>query len=378
MSSAKLFTPITLGGVELRNRIIVAPMCQYSAANGNASDWHLMHIGQFSVSGVGLIFMEATGVTPQGRISPGCLGLWSDENQAALKRVVDFCNDYGHAKMGIQLAHAGRKGSTDLPWLGGAPIPSSDDRGWRTCGPSATPYSDAFELPDALDEDGLNEIKAAFVQAARRADDAGFDVVEVHMAHGYLLHSFLSPLSNSRNDEYGGSIENRMRFPLEVVKKVRETIGEKVPLFVRISAEDGLDGGWTIEDSINFCHILKEQGVDVVDCSSGGNSSKGATASGQKRKSGFQVPFAAKIKKEVGIKTQAVGLIRTFDFANTILQEEKADLIALGRQHLFNPFWTNQAREIANQNKDFKEWPQQYRWWLSKWKSALSEINEKP
>ncbi len=166
-------------------------------------------------------------------------------------------------------------------------------------------------------------------------------------------------------------------FPL-VVKKVRETIGENVPLFVRISAEDGLDGGWTIEDSINFCHILREQGVDVVDCSSGGNSSKGATASGQKRKSGFQVPFAAKIKKEVGIKTQAVGLIRTYDFANTILQEEKADLIALGRQHLFNPFWTNQAREIANQNKDFKEWPQQYRWWLSKWKSALSDINEKP
>ena len=168
MSSA-LFTPIQIGRLELPNRIIVAPMCQYSAANGNASDWHLMHIGQFSVSGVGLIFMEATGVTPQGRISPGCLGLWSDENQAALKRVVNFCNDYGHAKMGIQLAHAGRKGSTDLPWLGGAPIPSSDDRGWRTCGPSATPYSDAFESPDALDEDGLNEIKAAFVQAAKRA-----------------------------------------------------------------------------------------------------------------------------------------------------------------------------------------------------------------
>ena len=184
----------------------------------------------------------------------------------------------------------------------------------------------------------LDEVRDAFVKASERSIEAGFEVIEIHMAHGYLLHSFLSPLSNSRNDEYGGSIENRMRFPLEVVEKVRGTIGEKVPLFVRISAEDGLDGGWTIEDSINFCHILKDQGVDVVDCSSGGNSSKGATASGQKRKSGFQVPFAAKIKKEVGIKTQAVGLIRTFDFANTILQEEKADLIALGRQHLFNPF----------------------------------------
>jgi 2,4-dienoyl-CoA reductase-like NADH-dependent reductase (Old Yellow Enzyme family) len=268
------------------------------------------------------------------------------------------------------------------PWHGNGPQTTIDtDRGdiiWEPIAPMDRPLDEGWLKPRKMERKELGEVRDAFVKASERSIEAGFEVIEIHMAHGYLLHSFLSPLSNSRNDEYGGSIENRMRFPLEVVKKVRETIGENVPLFVRISAEDGLDGGWTIEDSINFCHLLKEKGVDVVDCSSGGNSSKGATASGQKRKSGFQVPFAAKIKKEVGIKTQAVGLIRTYDFANTILREEKADLIALGRQHLFNPFWTNQAREIANQNKDFKEWPQQYRWWLSKWKSALSDINEKP
>ena len=239
------------------------------------------------------------------------------------------------------------------PWHGNGPQTTIDtDRGdiiWEPIAPMDRPLDEGWLKPRKMERKELDEVRDAFVKASERSIEAGFEVIEIHMAHGYLLHSFLSPLSNLRNDEYGGSIENRMRFPLEVVKKVRETIGENVPLFVRISAEDGLDGGWTIEDSINFCHILKEQGVDVVDCSSGGNSSKGATTSGQKRKSGFQVPFAAKIKKEVGIKTQAVGLIRTFDFANTILQEEKADLIALGRQHLFNPFWTNQAREIANQ-----------------------------
>ena len=268
------------------------------------------------------------------------------------------------------------------PWHGNGPQTSIDTaRGdiiWEPIAPMDRPLDDGWLKPRQMEEKELDEVREAFVKAAERSIEAGFDVIEIHMAHGYLLHSFLSPLSNSRNDQYGGSIENRMRFPLEVVKKVRERIGEKTPLFVRISAEDGIEGGWTIEDSIQFCHFLKEQGVDVVDCSSGGNSSKGATASGQKRTSGFQVPFAEKIKKEVGIKTQAVGLIRTFEFANSILQEKKADLIALGRQHLFNPFWTNQARELANQNRDFEEWPQQYRWWLTKWKSVLNDINEKP
>ena len=342
MSSAKLFTPITLGGVELRNRIIVAPMCQYSAANGNASDWHLMHIGQFSVSGVGLIFMEATGVTPQGRISPGCLGLWSDENQAALKRVVDFCNDYGHAKMGIQLAHAGRKGSTDLPWLGGAPIPSSDDRGWRTCGPSATPYSDAFELPDALDEDGLNEIKAAFVQAAKRADDAGFDVVEVHMAHGYLLHQFLSPLSNQRNDDYGGSLEGRMKFPLEVFDAVRAIWPKHKALGVRFSATDWVDNSsWDVPEATAFSHELKRRGADFIDVSSGGNSPLQQIDVGP----GYQTGFASEIRRETGLPTMAVGQITEPKQAEAILRSGQADMISLARGMLYNPRWAWHAAE---------------------------------
>ena len=264
MSSAKLFTPITLGGVELRNRIIVAPMCQYSASDGNASDWHLMHIGQFSVSGVGLIFIEATGVTPQGRISPGCLGLWSDENQAALKRVVNFCNDYGHAKMGIQLAHAGRKGSTDLPWLGGAPIPSSDDRGWRTCGPSATPYSDAFELPDALDENGLNEAieEKKMIEETQKIFKDKFEIfstcvrVPVFVGHGEAIY-----LETEKTIDLKKLISNIKKFPgLSLVdKKIDggyvtpdESAGED-DVFIsrlRLGANKKTIGLWVVADNL--------------------------------------------------------------------------------------------------------------------------------
>ncbi len=376
-----LFENLKIRNVNLKNRVVVSPMCQYSAKDGYIQTHHKTHYGQLAMGGAGLIFLEATGVTAQGRITNGCLGIWDDKQIDGLREITQSIKILGSSPA-IQLGHAGQKASMQRPWHGNGPQTTIDaDRGdiiWEPIAPMDRSLDEGWLKPKKMERKELDEVRDAFVKASERSIEAGFDVIEIHMAHGYLLHSFLSPLSNSRNDEYGGSIENRMRFPLEVVNKVRETIGEDVPLFVRISAEDGLDGGWSIEDSVKFCHILKEQGVDVVDCSSGGNSSKGATASGQKRKSGFQVPFAAKIKKEVGIRTQAVGLIRTYDFANSILQEEKADLIALGRQHLFNPFWTNQAREIANQNKDFKEWPHQYRWWLSKWKSALSDINEKP
>jgi len=345
MSSAKLFTPITLGGVELRNRIIVAPMCQYSAVDGNANDWHLMHIGQFAVSGVGLIIMEATGVTPEGRISPGCLGLWSDENQAALKRVVEFCTNYGNAKMGIQLGHAGRKGSTDLPWLGGAPIAASDDRGWQTCAPSATPYSEAFEMPDALDEAGLTEIKEAFVQAARRADEAGFEVAELHMAHGYLLHQFLSPLSNQRNDGYGGALDGRMKFPLEVFEAVRAVWPKHKARGARISATDWVEASsWDVKEATAFSSELKRRGVDFIDVSSGGNSPLQKIDVGP----GYQTGFASEIRRETGIPTMAVGQITEPKQAEAILRSGQADMIALARGMLYNPRWAWHAAEALD------------------------------
>ena len=376
-----LFENLKIRDANLKNRVVVSPMCQYSAKDGYVQTHHKTHYGQLAMGGAGLVFLEATGVTAQGRITNGCLGIWDDKQIDGLKEITQSIKVFGSIPA-IQLAHAGQKASMQRPWHGNGPQTRVDtDRGdiiWEPIAPMDRPLDEGWLKPKKMDRKELDEVREAFVKAAERSIEAGFEVLEIHMAHGYLLHSFLSPLSNYRNDEYGGPIENRMRFPVEIVKKVRERIGENIPLFVRISSEDGIDGGWTIEDSVQFCHILKEQGVDVIDCSSGGNSSKGATASGQKRRYGFQVPFAAKIKKEVGIKTQAVGLIRTFSFANSILQKEQADLIALGRQHLFNPFWTNQARELANQNQDFEEWPQQYRWWLSKWKSALNDINEKP
>ncbi len=343
--SSRLFTPIHLSDVELRNRIIVAPMCQYSAHEGLATDWHLMHLGQFAVSGVGLIIVEATGVSPQGRISPGCLGLWSDDHQAALSRIVSFCHDFGHAKMGIQLAHAGRKASTDLPWRGGAPIPASDPRGWQTLGPSATPYSPAFDVPLALDEAGMSAIIEEFTAAARRADAAGFDVVELHMAHGYLLHEFLSPLSNQRNDSYGGSLDGRMRFPLAVFDAVRAVWPRHKALGVRISATDWVaESSWTVDEASIFTAALKAAGADFIDVSSGGNSPLQNIDAGP----GYQTGFAARIKQDVGLPTMAVGQITEPRQAEAILRSGQADMIALGRGMLYNPRWAWHAAEALD------------------------------
>ncbi|MGA0234545.1 MAG: NADH:flavin oxidoreductase/NADH oxidase [Alphaproteobacteria bacterium] len=345
MSSSKLFSPIQLGGVELANRIIVAPMCQYSADEGNATDWHLMHLGQFAMGGVGLILVEATGVSPEARISPGCLSLCSDENQAALSRVVTFCNDFGNAKMGIQLAHAGRKASTDLPWLGGAPIPASDPRGWQTVAPSAVPYSDAFERPTALDEAGMAKIIADFVDAARRADEIGFDVVEIHMAHGYLLHQFLSPLSNQRNDQYGGSLEGRMRFPLEVFSAVRTVWPAHKALGVRISATDWVESSsWTVEEASAFTAALKAAGAEFIDVSSAGNSPEQKIEVGP----AYQTGFAATIKQDVGLPTMAVGQITEPRQAEGIIRTGQADMIALARGMLYNPRWAWHAAEVLD------------------------------
>ena len=343
--SSRLFSPISLSEIELRNRIIVAPMCQYSAVDGSATDWHLMHLGQFAVSGVGLILVEATGVSSEGRISPGCLGLWSDENQAALGRVVKFCHDYGNAKMGIQLAHAGRKASTDLPWLGGAPIPAADPRGWQTLAPSATPYNEAFDMPLALDEAGMGKIVDDFIAATKRADAIGFDVIELHMAHGYLLHQFLSPLSNQRNDEFGGALDGRMRFPLQVFNAVRAAWPQHKALGVRISATDWVDSSsWYVNEASQFTAALKAAGADFIDVSSGGNSPDQQIDVGP----GYQTGFAATIKRETGLPTMAVGQITEPRQAEAILRSDQADMIALARGMLYNPRWAWHAAEALN------------------------------
>ena len=341
--SAKLFSEIPVGGLTLRNRIIVAPMCQYSAADGVANDWHLMHLGQFAVAGVGLLFTEATAVTPEGRISPGCLGLWNDAQEAALKHVVDFCKSYGTTQIGIQLDHAGRKGSTDMPWAGGKPIAPSDARGWKNCAPSATPYAEGWDVPDALDDAGLKQLIHDFVVAAERADRIGFDVVELHMAHGYLMHQFLSPLSNQRNDSYGGSIEGRMKFPLEVFEAVRAVWPRHKALGVRLSATDWVESSsWNIDEATMFCEALKKRGVDFVDISSAGNSHLQKIDVGP----GYQTGFAADIKRATDLPTMAVGQITDPRQAEAILRSGQADMIALARGMLFNPHWAWHAAEV--------------------------------
>jgi NADPH2 dehydrogenase len=342
-----LFSPISLSDVNIPNRIVVAPMCQYSANEGNATDWHLMHLGQFAVSGVGLIFTEAVGVEMTGRISPGCLALCTDEHEKNLKRVVDFCHDFGNAKMGIQIGHAGRKGSTELPWLGGKPIPSEDPRGWKTDGPSAEAYASMdWEAPHALDEDGLSRIKAAFVDSAKRADRIGFDVLEIHAAHGYLLHQFLSPLSNLRNDQYGGSLEDRMRFPLEVFEAVSKVWPQQKAIGVRFSATDWVDrSSWDINESTEFTKELKKRGCHFIDVSSAGNSPEQQIEVGP----GYQTGFASEIKRETGVATMAVGQITEAFQAEAIVRTGQADMISMARGMLADPRWAWHAAEALGE-----------------------------
>ena len=343
-----LFSPISLSDVNIPNRIVVAPMCQYSANEGNATDWHLMHLGQFAVSGVGLIFTEAVGVEMTGRISPGCLALCTDEHEKNLKRVVDFCHDFGNAKMGIQIGHAGRKGSTELPWLGGKPIPSEDPRGWKTDGPSAEAYASMdWEAPHALDEDGLSRIKAAFVESAKRADRIGFDVLEIHAAHGYLLHQFLSPLSNLRNDQYGGSLEDRMRFPLEVFEAVSKVWPQQKAIGVRFSATDWVDrSSWDINESTEFTKELKRRGCHFIDVSSAGNSPEQKIEVGP----GYQTGFASEIKRETGVATMAVGQITEAFQAEAIVRTGQADMVSMARGMLADPRWAWRAAEALGES----------------------------
>ena len=345
--SSHLFSTIMLADIELGNRIIVAPMCQYSANEGNATDWHLMHLGQFAVSGVGLIITEVVGVEMNGRITPGCLSLCSDQHEASLKRIVDFCYDFGNAKMGIQLGHAGRKASTDLPWSGGKPITASDPRGWLTEAPSSMPYaSEGWEAPTALDEAGLARVKQAFVDSTIRADRVGFEVLELHAAHGYLLHQFLSPLSNLRSDQYRGSLENRMRFPLQVFDAVASVWPKYKALGVRFSATDWVErSSWDLKESTQFSFELKKRGCNFIDVSSGGNSPDQKIDVGP----GYQTGFAAEIRRETGLPTMAVGQITEPKQAEAVLRSGQADMVSLARGMLHNPRWAWHAAEALNE-----------------------------
>ena len=342
MSSA-LFTAFPMRGVTLPNRIVVSPMCQYMAADGSANDWHLMHLGQFAMGAAGSIITEATHVSAVGRITPRCLGLYSDDNEKTLKRVIDFCRKHGVAKLGIQLAHAGRKGSTHTPFEGGKPL-ASHEGAWTTVAPSALAYGPGWHVPEALSPSGLADTKQQFVEAAKRALRIGFDLVELHAAHGYLLHQFLSPISNQRTDDYGGSLDNRMRFPLEVFAAVRAVWPQDKVLGVRVSATDWIDGGWTPEETVIFAQQLKARGCDFIDASSGALDPRQQIPLAP----GYNVPFAEKIKKGAGIPTMAVGLITKAAQAEQIVASGKADLIAIARAAMDDPRWAwHAARDLG-------------------------------
>lgn len=372
----KLFEPLTLRGTTLPNRIVVSPLCQYSAVDGFAQPWHFAHLSTFARGKAGIVFTEATAVEERGRITHACLGIWNDAQADALRPIVDFIESMGCVP-GMQLAHAGRKASTRPPFAAKGPIPltaedsATDGAPWQTVAPSPLPVVDGWHLPTELDASGLEEVKDAFVAAARRAVDVGFRVLELHMAHGYLLHSFLSPLGNQRDDAYGGDLEGRMRFPLEVAAAVRAAIPESMPLFSRISAIDGREGGWTIDDSVVFARRMAGVGVDVVDCSSGGiggaprfrsdDSGKPLTRESA-RAPGFQVPFSRQLRDEAGIRSMAVGVIIDARQAEEILQSGGADLVALGREVMYDPFWPLHAAETLGVDPDYRMWPTQYAW----------------
>ena len=349
---SKLFSPLTIKDITFKNRLTVSPMCQYSSADGFANDWHLVHLGSRAVGGAALVMQEATAVAPEGRITPGDLGLYKDEHIAKLQSITSFIHAQG-AVAGIQLAHAGRKASHRIPWEGGRQIPAGDPEGWQTVAPSAVPFASGEEAPEALSIEGIRKVTDDFRVAAGRALTAGYKVVEIHAAHGYLINEFLSPLSNRRTDEYGGSFENRIRLLLEITEAVKTVWPATLPLFVRISASDWAPGGWDEHDSVQLSAVLKTRGVDLVDCSSGGLVPGVKIPVGP----GYQVPFAERIKKETGMLTGAVGLITEVQQAEDILQRGQADLIFMARESLRDPYFPLRA---ARQTEEEVRWPVQY------------------
>lgn len=348
---SRLFSPLKLRGLEFKNRIFVSPMCQYSAVDGMPNEWHLVHLGSRAVGGAALVVAEATGVSAVGRISPGDTGIWSDAHTEAWRPVARFIKAQG-AVPGIQIAHAGRKASTDAPWRGGKPLNASQG-GWRPIAPSAVPFDEGHPVPKEMARDDIAEVTTQFAEAARRSLAAGFEVIEIHMAHGYLLHEFLSPLSNRRKDEYGGSLENRMCLPLEVARAVRNVWPASLPVFVRISATDWVDGGWDLPQSVELARRLNEVGVDLIDCSTGGVVPHVRIPVGP----GYQVPFASAIRREAGIATGAVGMITEPEQAEQIIAEGEADAVLIARAFLRDPYWPLQAAKALGVQVPF---PVQY------------------
>jgi 2,4-dienoyl-CoA reductase-like NADH-dependent reductase (Old Yellow Enzyme family) len=371
-----LFSPMTVRGVTLNNRIVISPMCQYSAREGLANEWHNVHLGQFALGGAGLVFCEAAAVEKRGRITHGDLGIWSAEHAEALKPIVAFLKAHGAAP-GMQLAHAGRKASMQRPWHGNGPIDDSDfargENTWDIVAPSAEAINEASLVPHELSVEEIRTIQQAFADAAGRSDAAGFEVLEIHSAHGYLSHSFLSPLSNHRNDAYGGDRAGRMRFTLETVEQVRAVWPDEKPLFVRISSVDGAEGGWQIEDSVVLTDEMKVRGVDVVDCSSGGIAGM-ATATRDPLPLGFRLPFSERIRADNEIATMTHGLILHAGQAEEILQAGQADLIGIAREALFDPYWPRHAAHALGADPDFADWPEQYGWWLTRREAHLQKI----
>lgn len=364
----RLFSPLTLRGVTLKNRIVISPMCQYSSTDGFASDWHLVHLGKFAQGGAALVFTEAAAVEADGRITHGDLGIWSDDHIPGLQRISAFIKSQGSVPA-VQLAHAGRKASMQRPWHGNGPLDDSDrargEIAWTVVAPSAIPMDKGWLMPHELSIDQIAGLQASWRAAAVRALAAGFEVIEMHSAHGYLGHEFLSPLSNKRSDRYGGDLQGRMRFVLELAETLRTVWPDDKPLFARLSSVDGVDGGWTLDDSVVLARELKARGVDVIDCSSGGLMGS-ATAARIKRGPGFQVPFSERIRKDARIDTMTVGLILEPEHAENILQSDQADLIAVGREALYNPNWALHAEVALGASGQFESWPHQYGWWLDK------------
>jgi 2,4-dienoyl-CoA reductase-like NADH-dependent reductase (Old Yellow Enzyme family) len=362
MTTPRLFEPLAVGGLTMANRIVIAPMCQYSAENGRMTDWHLIHLGHLALSGAGLLTVEATGVTPEGRITYADVGLWDDGCEAAMARVLAAIRAHSPIPVAIQLAHAGRKASTEVPWRGGAQIAPDAPGGWQTLSASDLPFADGDHAPAALDAAGLARIRDAFAAAAGRAARLGIDAVQIHAAHGYLLHQFLSPLSNRREDDYGGSLENRMRFPLEVYDAVRAAFPAGRPVTVRVSGTDWVDGGWDVAQTVEFARALEARGCGAIHVSSGGLDPRQQIPVGP----GYQVPLARAVKAAVGIPVVAVGLITGFEQAETIVATGDADCIAMARTILYDPRWPWHAAaalgaHVHAPNQYLRSQPHQYR-----------------
>jgi 2,4-dienoyl-CoA reductase-like NADH-dependent reductase (Old Yellow Enzyme family) len=378
MNKPLLFTPLKIRDITFKNRVVIAPMATYSAVDGIAQDFHFAHWGRLVLGGAGCVFVEATAVTDQGRITNGDLGIWSSAHVPPLKRIAEFMKTH-KVVPGIQIAHAGRKGSMQRPWFGNGALTAEDfargEKKWDTVAPTAEPMAEGHIVPRQLTVSDLTTLKRDWVDAAKRAVDAGFDVLNIHNAHGYLIHQFLSPLSNKRTDAYGGDFAGRTRFPLELAEALRAAWPKDKPVFLRVSAVDGLEGGWTLDDTVSYAKELKLRGIDVIDCSSGGLFGS-ATAARVKRSWGFQVPYAERVRREAGIQSMAVGLIVDPFFAEDIVQQGRADLVAIAREALVNPCWPQMA-EIALGRRAIDamdDWPVQYGWWLKHRERSIEQI----